>query len=305
MGVQATVVFTDLHGSTAVFEAMGNARATEAVTKITAWIGKECESHGGRIVKTLGDGVLALFSDSQSAVNAVVDLQRNHLKRIGRMQSEVRMPIRIGVASGEVELVAGDCYGDAVNVAARLCDLSGPHQIWANAAALNAVDEVQGVTFRILGPINIRGRAEPCTVYQIEWREEEASDFLTMQGTLDPELLSGDNDALGREIELSWAGYNKRFRSFELPIHIGRVRTAEFVVNDPRVSRSHVRIEWRNGSVVLSDVSSYGSWVRFGVSNGSDLLLRREECVLHGKGQLALGASFADATVPTVNFSVT
>jgi hypothetical protein len=238
-------------------------------------------------------------------VKAVVELQRVHFKRIVRGARETAMPIRIGLASGDVELVAGDCYGDAVNVAARLCDLCGPNQIWADAASLLHVSESQGVSFRILGPINIRGRAEPCTVYQIEWREEEASDFLTMQGEIDQILAAGESDVLGREVELSWREHIKRFKSFELPVHIGRVRNVEFMVNDPRVSRTHARLEWRNGSVVLVDVSSYGSWIRFSGANGADVLLRREECVLHGEGELALGASFADTSVPTVHFKVT
>ena len=304
MGVHTTVVFTDLHGSTAVFEALGNAKATALVTQITQWIADRCEAHGGRVVKTLGDGVLAMFPYSQGAVDAVVEIQRSHLKSIARSDKLPPMPIRIGVASGEVELVQGDCYGDAVNVASRLCDLSGPHQIWANAAALTSVDESQGVTFRVLGPINVRGRAEPCTVFQVEWREEQASDFLTMQGELDPGMIAGDKDVLGRELELTWMGHTQIFKAFDLPIYIGRVRTVEFVVNDPRVSRTHVRFDWRNGSVVLVDVSSYGSWIKFGSSNASPVLLRREECVLHGFGELALGASFSDLSVPTVGFSV-
>ena len=304
MGVQATVVFTDLHGSTAVFEALGNVVATETITKITSWIAKQCEDANGRAVKTLGDGVLALFPDGASAVKAVVELQRGHLKSMLRLPKGTGMPIRIGLASGDVELVAGDCYGDAVNVAARLCDLCGPNQIWADAASLNNVTEGQGVTFRILGPISIRGRAEPCTVYQIEWREEEVSDFLTMQGEIDPMLIPGESDVLGREVELRWQDHSEVFRSFELPVNIGRVRNVEFMVNDPRVSRTHARLEWRNGSVVLVDVSSYGSWVRFSGSSGADILLRREECVLHGEGELALGASFADPHVPTVHFKV-
>ena len=304
MGVQATVVFTDLHGSTAVFEALGNAQATEMVTRITTWIGAQCEANGGRVVKTMGDGVLAMFPDGQRAVKTVVELQRVHFKRVFAESPDSRMPMRIGVASGDVEIVAGDCYGDAVNVAARLCDLCSPNQIWASAESISAVDEAPGMTFRVLGPINIRGRAEPCSVYQIEWREEEASEFLTMQGSLDPELAVGSKDALGREIELDCMGNTKRFKAFDLPIHIGRVRNVEFAVNDPRVSRAHARLEWRNGSVVLVDVSTYGSWVRFNGAKGSDILLRREECVLHGAGELALGASFADATVPKVAFKI-
>lgn len=303
MGVHTTVVFTDLFGSTGAFEALGNARATQAVTQITTWIAKIVESHGGRVVKMLGDGVLALFKDNPSAINAVVEMQRTHQSRMTQIPPANRMPIRIGVASGDVELVAGDCYGDAVNIAARLSDLSGPHQIWANSAALDGADEADGVRFRILGPISIRGRAEPCTVYQVEWQEDVASDFLTMQSDHVPLTDSPYADVLGGQIELTWKEKTKTFKSFELPIHIGRIRQVEFVVNDPRVSRTHARIDWRNGSVMLVDVSTYGCWVRF-AGGGSDLLLRREECVLHGRGEIALGSSFADLTAPTVTFSV-
>lgn len=304
MGVQTTVVFTDLHGSTAVFEALGNARAAETVTQITSWIALQCERFGGQVVKTLGDGVLAMFNDKHSAVNAVVSLQRGHSKWVARATAGLRMPMRIGIASGEVEMVGGDCYGDPVNVASRLCDLCEPNQIWSNAATLENESETNGMTFRLLGPISIRGRAEPCTVYQIEWREEQASDFLTMQAELDPSSMAAGSDALGREVELSWLGHTKKFRSFDLPINIGRVRDNQFVVDDRRVSRTHARLEWRNGSVVFVDVSSFGSWIRFNGVSGSDVLLRREECVLHGQGELALGASFADASVPTVSFAI-
>jgi len=50
-------------------------------------------------------------------------------------------------------------------------------------------------------------------------------------------------------------------------------------------------------------LSSYGCWVRFS-GDGSDLLLRREECVLHGEGEIAMGSSFADLTSPIVRFTV-
>lgn len=303
MGVHTTVVFTDLFGSTMAFEALGNARATKVVTQVTSWIATTVASHGGRVVKMLGDGVLSLFEDNQSAINAVVEMQRKHQARMPQIPLTNRLPIRIGVASGDVEFVAGDCYGDAVNVAARLSDLCGPHQIWANGAALHGVDEAEGVRFRVLGPISIRGRAEPCTVYQVEWQEDVTSGLMTMQSDHVPILDPDHPDVLGGQIKLSWMETDKTFKAFELPIHIGRIRQVEFVVSDPRVSRTHARIDWRNGSVMLVDVSSYGCWVRFS-GGGADLLLRREECVLHGKGEIALGSSFADLSAPTVKFTV-
>ncbi len=303
MGVQATVVFTDLIGSTGAFEALGNAVATKTVTELTDWIGRVFVHHGGRVVKTLGDGVLATFADGRSAIAATVDVQRQHLSGKSSSGTKFRMPIRAGIATGEVVLVNGDCYGDAVNVASRLSDLTGADQIWVNDAALVGTSEGNGVRIRQLGPITVRGRAEPCNVYQIEWKEDETSEFLTRQGEHDVTQHGELLDALGGQITLVFEEQKKMYRSFELPVQIGRAHNVDFVVNDPRVSRTHARIDWRNGGFVLTDLSSYGTWMRFANAAG-DMLLRREECVLNGRGEFALGAPFTDPTVPSVKFSV-
>lgn len=304
MSVQTTVVFTDLMGSTGVFETIGSARGSQVVTQITHWISEICIAHHGRVIKTLGDGVLAVFEHAPDAIDAVVEMQRDHQKRLSQSNAGSRLPIRIGVARGEVEFIDDDCYGDAVNVASRLSDLSGPHQIWANQQSLADSLETAGVRFRPLGPITIRGRAEACQVFQVEWHENFSSDQMTMQASVDSQQDRVDKVVMGGEVALNWLMTHKKFRSSQLPIHIGRVSQAEFVVSDPRVSRAHARIDWRHGSILLVDISTYGSWVHF-AGGGSDLLLRREECVLHGSGEIALGASFADVTVPTVKFVIT
>ena len=91
MSATTTVVFADLTGSTGVFEALGNEKATRAITKMTQWIGEVCVKHGGRVVKTLGDGVLAAFPTGPLAVAAVVEMQRVHLKRILEWPPKLRM----------------------------------------------------------------------------------------------------------------------------------------------------------------------------------------------------------------------
>lgn len=303
MGVQSTVVFADLFGSTGVFESLGNAKATEAVTQITTWLAEKFTANGGRVVKFLGDGVLILFNESRDAVAAVVEVQRAYEQRLANAPQAAYMPLRIGVAHGDVEMVDGDCYGDAVNIAARLSELTGPHQIWANSSVVVGSHLLADVRARLLGPIHVRGRAEPCIVYQIEWQEDVDSGLFTILSPMADELKSSDQDFLGSEIELSWLDKKKTFKSFELPVHIGRIRDAEFVVSDLHVSRKHARLDWRNGSVVLADVSSYGCWVRF-FGGGADLLLRREECVLHGRGEIALGTPFSDLSAPVVTFLV-
>lgn len=302
MNVQTTVVFADLFGSTGVFESLGNAKATEAVTEATAWVAEKVAANGGRVIKLLGDGVLATFDQSLNAITAVVDIQRSYQLRLAKLPPQLYMPLRIGVVRGDVMLVDDDCYGDAVNIASRLSEITGPHQIWVNDQAIENSPERHDVHYRLLGPIAIRGRSEPCTVYQIEWKEEQNSEYFTIQNPAN--LASPKNgDILGGQIVLSHNDMQQTFHAFEMPIHLGRIRKIDFIVNDPRVSRTHARIEWRNGSFLMVDESSYGSWVRFS-GGGADLMLRRDECVLHGEGQIALGTSFSDPSAPVVSFSV-
>ena len=305
MSLHATVLFVDLQGSTSAYEALGNAQATKIVTHITQRLSQQAWSGGGRVIKTLGDGVLALFIDSQRAINTAVQMQRTHSKRLSTVQPELRLPLRIGLASGDVEMVSRDCYGDAVNIASRLCDLCGPHQIWVNTAAIQGVTEGKSVSFRQLGPIQIRGRSEPCSVYQVEWREEDNTAMMTMQATDALSHVQKDADFLGRNIELSYQEETRFFHAFDLPAFIGRSHVTEFMVNDLRVSRSHACLEWHHGSIQLMDVSSFGSWLRFEGDMSSEMLLRRDKTILHGKGEIALGASFSDPSAPIVRFSVT
>lgn len=301
MGVQATVVFADLTDSTAFFEALGNEKATAAVTRLTQWIGEVCEAHHGRVVKKLGDGVLAVFTQAVDATDAVVQMQRGHRLRLEKWPTTIRMQIKAGVAHGDVVVVDGDCYGDAVNVAARLSDLSGANQIWVTESVVSEVDDAHGLRFRTLGPVMLRGKTEPVALYKVEWEDDVASDFLTQQAVLS---RTEPGSPLISHIQLEHLDFLLSFGAAEMPIHLGRVDHAELIVNDPRVSRLHARIEWRNGSFLLVDLSSFGTWVRFAGSH-SDIALRRDECQLHGTGEIALGVPLGDVSAPTVSFKVT
>jgi len=301
MSVLSTMVFADISGSTALYEALGNERATEAVTQLTQRIGDAIESHGGRVVKKLGDGVLGVFGDAASAVAAMTTMLRQHQSRQDRWPHPLRMDVRVGVASGEVVEVDGDCYGDAVNVASRLCERAGPAEIWATETTVLLAGAAPDVWYRKLGMMDIRGKAELLMLYQVEWREDEAPDSLTMQAALVSSFAPADS-ILG-QIQFSWHGVDMSFTSSDAPVHVGRATHAQLCINDPRVSRLHARIDWRNSGFVLTDMSSFGTWVRF---DGSDapVRLRRDACILHGTGRIALGVSFNEPSAPVMNFQV-
>nr|WP_315429697.1 adenylate/guanylate cyclase domain-containing protein [uncultured Albidiferax sp.] len=300
MVVQATVVFADLTGSTAFFEALGNEKATRAVTRLTQWISDVCLAHHGRVVKKLGDGVLAVFADASDATHAVIAIQRGHQLRLLKWPSSIRMEVKAGIARGEVVEVDGDCYGDAVNVASRLSDLSGGNQIWVTESVVDEVDETLGLRFLSLGPVSLRGRSESIPLYKLEWQEGAVTEFVTMQASL-AEMERPNAHAMDK-IHLVYLNSSRSFLSTDMPVHLGRGDQAEFFVDDPRVSRLHARIEWRNGAFFLTDLSSFGTWVRFAGSD-TDVPLRRDDCQLHATGEIALGMPFNDISGPTVHFT--
>lgn len=296
-----TIVFADLTGSTGIFESLGNIKAAEVVTKTTQWIGKICLGRGGRVIKYLGDGVLMSFANNLSAIHSVVDIQRSHRERVSAWPDNMKMQIKIGMARGEVVEQDGDCFGDAVNVASRLSDLSGADQIFVTKEVVDELTPSTDIRFRRLGPMNIRGKSEQMSVYRIEWQGEDSSEFMTVQANLDQ--IDTHGKSLSVRLELSWLDVNLKFNPEDLPVFLGRVSDAQFIVNDPRVSRLHAKIDLRGDVFVLEDVSSFGTWVRFAGSEAV-IALRRQQCVLLDKGEIALGSSFEDFSTPTVSYRI-
>jgi adenylate cyclase len=154
--------------------------------------------------------------------------------------------------------------------------------------------------FLSLGPINLRGKTEAVPLYKLEWQEGVVTEFVTMQASL-ADMERAEPQLQGK-IHLVYLNNSRSFASSDMPVHLGRGEQAEFFVDDPRVSRLHARIEWRNGAFFLTDLSSFGTWVRFAGSD-TDVPLRRDDCQLHAAGEIALGMPFNDISSPTVHFS--
>ncbi|MDO5087268.1 MAG: adenylate/guanylate cyclase domain-containing protein [Comamonadaceae bacterium] len=307
MNQQRTIAFIDLAGSTAAFQALGNEQAADVVSKITRWIGRVCEAHNGDIIKFLGDGVLATFMKASEAVQAAIFIQQSHTHRIQTWPEPLRMHLRIGLAAGHVVELGDDSYGDVVNFAARLCEMAVGDGILVSdtvADQLAGLRTDKPVRSRSLGILNIRGMKEPRSVFQIEWNDEVETDLLTVQGGYQSESENDAQVTRMSSIALSRLGAASTFLVQDLPIVLGRIPDCAFVINDQRVSRQHAKLEYVNGSFVLTDTSSYGTWVRFEETAGSEFALRRSGCTLHSKGEIALGAPFSDPSAPIITYRI-
>lgn len=294
-----TVVFVDLTGSTGLFESVGNVLATQAVTRCTHAIGRHFARAGGHVVKYLGDGVLVLFDDTTAAVEACVRV-KDLLCELDIVESR-RVPLeaKTGVERGLIVEHDGDCYGDAVNVAARLSDLAQSGEILVGESVYACLPDFHRIGCQNLDRIVIKGKAAPMRVWRIDWSRTAES---TLTAPLEFFELMGERQATQR-IDLDCLDQHIELEPRGGPLVIGRGDGAGFAINDQRVSRRHARVEWTGGQCVLTDSSSNGTWVRFAGSPVA-VMLRRDSCTLNGEGEIGLGATPDDFTAPTLSFRV-
>ncbi|MBL8334851.1 MAG: FHA domain-containing protein [Rubrivivax sp.] len=295
-----TVLFADLRGSTSLFETLGNAEATSVVTHCVNALARTIHGFDGHVVKTLGDGLMAVFADSLPAVQASVAMHEvlEGIVQKGRERgasSGLRaLRLQVGMARGEVVEMAGDCFGDAVNVAARLIDHAGDNETLVTADVHRGLPPEFRSRFRSLDRLALRGRAEPVEVHVLT-RRRTGDAAVTQFGDV---AITGEPEGL----RLSWNDLSRVFDSRQLPVVLGRSPQANFFVDDSRVSRSHARVDWYSGSFQLTDLSYNGTYVRF--NDGEIVSLRRGSCTLHGSGTVGLGASPIDDGAACVRFEV-
>jgi class 3 adenylate cyclase len=293
----ACVVFADLVGSTGIFERLGDETAGHFVTQLTTAMAKIFEQHNGRVVKMLGDGLFVVFAQEAQALTACIAIQERLQKRPVRPGGTGRpVQMQIGMESGEVVEIQGDCYGDAVNIAARLADLAGADQILTTQHVRDALPGEQRETVRSLGPMYLRGKAEVTEVFRVEWQPERDAEATVMGASM-------FDQANEMHLEIAVAGQKRTLEPRGEPITLGRSATVDLNVNDTRVSRLHATFEWRGGHYVLTDASSFGTWVYFG-SQPEPVVLRRTECYLVGQGQIALGCDRNAEAAPLATFAV-
>jgi adenylate cyclase len=308
-----TVVFCDLVGSMGLFERLGDATASHLVTQLNSALGRAITQFEGRVVKTLGDGIFAVFPQEAHAMSACCEIQRELMERPLMLFADEKLAVssgtfrslalqlQIGMESGEVVEINGDCYGDAVNSAARLADLAGARQILTSQRVYDALPASRQGELSSLGPMFLRGKDETTTVYRINWQKKSEIDpDATMLGVSFKEALRTQELQLsfgGRVVKLQQSG------SAIKAVSMGRATTCELEVSDPRVSRTHASVQVRGNQFVLTDASSYGTWVYAG-SQSEPIVLRRTDCVLVGEGEISLGCERTADKAALVRFSV-
>jgi class 3 adenylate cyclase/pimeloyl-ACP methyl ester carboxylesterase len=156
--VFATVLFTDIVGSTERVREMGDGQWRHVLADHDRVTCEVIDRHGGELIKSTGDGVLARFDSPSRAVRAGLQLVQD----LGASLT----PVRVGVHAGEVEQRGDDIAGLAVHLAQRVCGQAAPGEVWVSRGLPDLVLGA-GLAFADRGEHQLKGLDEPMHLWSV------------------------------------------------------------------------------------------------------------------------------------------
>jgi class 3 adenylate cyclase len=165
------VMFSDIQGSTSYFEKHGDAAGLFMVRQCNDIIRGFVQQYGGTLIKTIGDGSMATFPETEGAVNAAIEIQRTLTRSKSANSASSQIAARIGIHAGIGIVSTNDVFGDVVNVAARVETAAKPMQILLSEEAYAQVREV-GVSVQKLGPFKLKGKSEERMLFEVNWNQD-------------------------------------------------------------------------------------------------------------------------------------
>ena len=164
----ATILFADIDGYSRMMRADEERTLVDLRAHLAELVAPVIERFHGRIVKTVGDGVMVEFGSAVEAVRSAVELQRGMAERNTGVPVDRRQAFRIGLHLGDVIASEDDIFGDTVNVAARLQGLAAPGSVALSAAVHEQVRDKVALPFKDLGRRPVKNIDRPVHIYTLE-----------------------------------------------------------------------------------------------------------------------------------------
>ncbi len=164
-----TILFTDVEGSTALIQRLGDAKARELLREHERLVREALKAHGGSEVKTLGDGFMASFSSATKALECAIAMQRAFAAHNESAQQPIL--VRIGLNAGEPIAEDDDLFGTAVNRAARITARAKGGEILVSNV-VRELAEGKDFLFADRAEANLKGFDESVRLFEVRWEKD-------------------------------------------------------------------------------------------------------------------------------------
>lgn len=188
-------MFTDLVASTEFMARVGDEVANTAMREHDAAVSRAITANRGQVVKSMGDGVMAIFDGAADAVAAAVAVQQATVVQSARLGHDLR--IRVGISVGDVVVEPNDVHGTAVHEASRLCDAAQGEQILVADLVRALARGRGGFVFESYGEVSLRGIPDPVPACIVNWERPQPVDTHSLP--FPPMLAPTTQNYIGRD----------------------------------------------------------------------------------------------------------
>jgi len=291
---ELAVLFSDVVGSTRIYELLGDQRAREIVALSIELMRSATEKHHGMVIKTMGDEVMATFVDPDDALNAAEQMQRQ-VSTHPLLQVEGHpVALRIGCHFGPVVLESRDVFGATVHTANRMTSQAKAGQIMTTAATVDRLSPQWRASVRQIDIAMLKGQGTEVTLYEVLWQTEDVTSML-------PSIaLTGGYERRVHRLRLILPEREIVIDETRPRVVIGRADDNDLVVRGNLISRIHARIELNRNKFLLVDQSTNGTFVH--TADGEESFVRRDSLQIKGEGTIGLGKVPEEASPQTVHF---
>ncbi|MEO0575792.1 MAG: adenylate/guanylate cyclase domain-containing protein [Pseudomonadota bacterium] len=292
--LEVAIVFADVVGSTQLYEILGDDPAREVVRRCLEIMTGATETAGGTVIKTMGDEVMSIFDDVDSAMSASVEMQQKISAGKGLVPDGQSISIRIGCHYGVVAREPNDIFGAAVHTANRMTSQAKARQIVTTGSTVELLSQDWRKMTRQIDIAFVKGKKDEVALYEVLWqRGEEATSVL-------PTIPYSGVGQHAAKLTLSFGGQTMPIDPSRQQITLGRAEDNDLVVKGNLISRVHARIEKRRNKYFLVDESTNGSFVV--TISGDESFVRRDAKELTGEGIIGLGKVAKPGTPLAVHF---
>ncbi|NQV84439.1 MAG: hypothetical protein HQ494_11530 [Rhodospirillales bacterium] len=166
-----TVLFTDIAGSTAMTQTMGDAGAQQVVRVHNRVVREALSAFAGREVKHTGDGIMASFAKTSDSVDAAIQMQRETMKH-NQAEPDLPLHLKIGMNAGEPIAEDNDLFGTVVQLSARIVDKASADEIYVSEI-VRGICAGKNFKFKNLGGFPMKGFGDDITLFEVIWNEDQ------------------------------------------------------------------------------------------------------------------------------------
>lgn len=280
--IELAVLFSDVVGSTRIYEVLGDQRAREVIALCIELMEGATAQHRGTVIKTMGDEVMATFPSADDALNAASQIQRSISTHPALQVEGQPVSVRIGCHYGPVVLESRDVFGATVHTANRMTSQAKSGQVMTTAATVEHLSPEWRASVRQIDVATLKGQGAEITLYEVIWQTEDVTSML-------PSISIGAAQERNRaqRLRLVLADRELVLDENRPQVSIGRADENDLVVRGNLISRIHARIELSRSKFLLIDQSTNGTFVNS--LDGEESFVRRDSMQLKGVGLIGLG----------------